>query len=177
MNWLKANKFYLLIGLSLLAVLYIGSCERDSNNFQISDKLGNTKAEIKQKKQEAKEVKKDVLKADTIQKKAVRKWNKVKEVALKDTIAKCDTIIKILVVTCDSALAAKDSLISELRSLVILDSAIILKQDTLIHAHEKTNSDLTKSVKKEKRKSWWKGFKTGFAAGFITGGVAGSKIK
>lgn len=162
-NW---QTILLCVCVAVLLVWLGRSCNR-SDDYKPDLQPAVAKVEKEKEKREA--IKKEIPKADTGQKKAVKRWQTIKTRVQTDTVYKHDTIIQTLIVTCDSALSAKDSLIQVYKTLARQDSSLISSMDTLTKHQEKTIYDLTKSVKKEKRKrKFWKAV-TIIAAGVLTG--------
>lgn len=102
------------------------------------------------------------VKKDTADKKATRKWNRAKTESLRiikdqkrdtNNLAShpCDTIVTVLINTCDSALAAKDSSIAEKIRIIKHDSIIFAQQETIIKAQDISIRELQRDVKKQKR--------------------------
>jgi hypothetical protein len=170
MKRLWANKYQLLIIAFLILLVYVVAHSCSQPCTIDNSKTEQQKKHIQQDKAKRDSIHTEVLTAATIQTVAVLKWR-----TLKDTIRippHCDTIVKTIFQACDSVIAKDSVLISKLSLQCRIDSILIDRQDTLIKHQDLTITDLTKKVKREKRKSWWRGFKAGFVTGNITGGAA-----
>lgn len=95
-------------------------------------------------------LKKMAQKKDSVRIKIVTQWRKLKG----DTIFRsmpCDTILPILVQTCDSIISADSVLIAGLKSVIKSDSLIIQKQDSVIRLDSLNILALSNEIRKQKR--------------------------
>ena len=81
---------------------------------------------------------------DSVRTKTIVKWKEVR----RDSFIPCEEKL----ILCDTVILVDDTLISELKEGRRIDSAIIFNQDKIIRSDSLTIVDLSKSVKKEKRK-------------------------
>lgn len=134
------------------------------------------KEQIQKHEQTRDSIKKEAIKTRSVQEAAKKTYRK-KVQALVQRDSPCrDTVFQI-VNLCDTVIFIDSVLIAQLKEVIKQDSLIIQDQNKLIRVDSLTISDLTKSVKKEKRKSWFKGFKAGFITGNITGFVGSQLTK
>lgn len=141
--------------LILLAVLFIGSlnslkkCSVDQpQTHDITDSLKNViRGQIKAQ---------DSLKViasgkDSVRVEYVLKWRKLKETVYDTIQAPCDSILPIVINTCDSVIYADSSLIASLKDIILTDSLIIGNQALVIKTDSSTIVGLNKEIKKHKR--------------------------
>jgi hypothetical protein len=103
-----------------------------------------------------------ITKHDTIEKIQIKYRTKYLEVR-HDSLTPCPEKLAY----CDTLVLQDSALLAQKDSIIGLDMQIISKQDSVIHTQDLTISDLTKSVKKERRrKRIWA------AVAAIMGGIA-----
>lgn len=147
MKKLKDNWFNLVVIAALLSVIFIGrSCEQ-KDDLSIHDsktRIENAEKQTYQEKQKRDSI---ITKVDTVTKIVTKYVTKYKTIR-HDSLIPCETKL----IVCDTVIAKQDTLIQVYKSLARQDSSVIASQETLIKIQDLTITDLTKSVKKERRK-------------------------
>lgn len=152
----------LLTGLliTLVVVLRTG-CQPDHSEQPLDMVLKN---KIKHHEQARDSAKAKAAKTEENQK-VVKKTYRNKAAAIGQTDSPCrDTIMQIIQL-CDTVILTDSVLIAELKEVIKHDSLIIDKQKQVIRADSLTIVDLTKSVKREKRKKTLAWIVAGIAGG------------
>jgi hypothetical protein len=153
---MNRNTIYYIIIAGLIILLFwrvFTYCEPSGNSGQ----LPASKQEIARNKQERDSI---IFRVDTVVKERIKYVTRYKEVR-HDSLIPCET--KLL--HCDT-LVVKDSVaIAELQALVKQDNLIITQQGKLINAQDSTIIDLTKKVKREKRRTRFVAVIAGILAG------------
>lgn len=162
MSRLNKNKYQLIcIGLLIILIVIVRTgCQPGYNQ-----PINVDKAKIKHHEQTRDSAKAKAAKTEVNQKEVRKVYRKHRNSSLSQTVSPCrDTIIQIIQL-CDTVIFIDSVLIAELKEVIRVDSLIIETQKNIIRADSLTISDLTKSVKKEKRKKRLWQVLTAIAAG------------
>lgn len=145
----QAVKYIILVAIAVALTLYLGDGCNESP--PIKDSSDSIKTVIK-----TLVFKKDSLqgiasKKDSVRTKEVVKWRELKRyIYIHDTIP-CDSLLPIVINTCDSVISADSSLIVTLKNVIRNDSSIISNQAKIIVSDSTQIAVLNKEIKKHKR--------------------------
>jgi hypothetical protein len=104
---------------------------------------------------------------DSIRTEYITKWRtKVKTLVQHDSIP-CDSVLKIVVTTCDTLIIKDSVYISDLKKIIVTDSIIIDSQAQVIKLDSTKIADLDRKVARLKRHRRWLLFGTGMLGGAV----------
>ena len=104
---------------------------------------------------------------DSIRTEYITKWRtKVKTLVQHDSIP-CDSVLKIVVTTCDTLIIKDSVYISDLKKIIVTDSIIIDSQAQVIKLDSTKIADLDRKVVRLKRHRRWLLFGTGMLGGAV----------
>lgn len=142
-----------IIALTLtIFFLFLKGCDNVPEHNIPADKTDSLKKVIR----EQEKVKDSLLviagKKDSVRVEYVTRWKKIKG----DTaFLPCDTILNIVISTCDSIIALDSSLIADLKTVIKVDSGIIADQKKIINSDSLTMIGLNDEIRKHKRHKKW----------------------
>lgn len=165
-------KYILIFIFGAGCVFFTRSCS--SPEFPNSSTQNKTLVKSEKKLQvEIAFAKKEEVKSDTAQKKAVRKYREVKK---EIKTLPCDTALKKIIIVCDT-LHSKDSVeIGNLRHVIALKDSLLFIKSAIHKNDSMAIQDTVKYYKRRGRRQFFNGFKLGFGAGNITGAAGASAV-
>jgi hypothetical protein len=145
-----------VIFVCLLVVLFIGTkgCEADVQP-PIRDITDSLKAVIKAQIKTQDSLKLLAGRKDSVRVETIVKWRKLKEYVYVHDSIPCDSLLPIVINTCDSVIAADSAVISSLKKVIVADSLIIDSQAKLIVNDSLVIVGLNKDIKKHKKQKRW----------------------
>jgi len=145
-----------VVGICLLAILFIGtkSCSGDAQppKRDITDSL---KLVIKAQMKAQDSLKILAGRKDSVRVETIVKWRKLKEYVYVHDSIPCDSLLPIVINTCDSVIAADSAVIVSLKKVIVADSLIIDTQAKTIVNDSLVIVGLNKDIKKHKRQKRW----------------------
>lgn len=146
----------LVLAICLLAVLFIGTkgCSGD-NQPPIRDVTDSLKTVIKAQIKAQDSLKILAGRKDSVRVETIVKWRKLKEYVYVHDSIPCDSLLPIVINTCDSVIAADSAVISSLKKVIVADSLIIDSQAKVIVNDSLVIVGLNKDIKKHKRQKRW----------------------
>lgn len=147
---------YFALGLILAAVFFWLGKGCDEPKVPVKDKSDSLRGVIRGLLVIQDSLKDLAQKEDSVRVKYVTKWRGVRSAATNTTSPPpCDSILPIVINTCDSVIAKDSVVIAVLNEIIDADSAIIANKDKLILADSLTIVGLNKDVKRLKRQKRW----------------------
>jgi len=146
----------LVIAVCLLVVLFIGTKGCDGNvQPPIRDVTDSLKTVIKAQIKAQDSLKILAGRKDSVRVETIVKWRKLKEYVYVHDSIPCDSLLPIVITTCDSIVAADSAVISSLKKVIVADSLIIDSQAKVIVNDSLVIVGLNKDIKKHKRQKRW----------------------